>query len=301
MKSLPQFKKLTLSDKGFFEAFTSKFEPYSDFNFTSLYSYDTRNYCEFAEYTGNLLIKYRDYITEEPFYSFIGDNNIQETVELLMDLSDKSGISPTLKLVPEDSVMADPLLCTEFKITEDRDSFDYILSIRSIVDLTGNKFYKHKNVINRFKATYPEYELRDLDFNDPCVREDVLKMVVRWAELTSHSKEETQNELNAVSRVMDAHKSFELISLGVYVDDQMVAFSMEEALPNEYAIAHFGKADKNYIGVYKLIEHESAKLLLAKGCKWLNYEQDLGIEGLRRTKELWYPVKYLKKYTIERL
>jgi hypothetical protein len=43
------------------------------------------------------------------------------------------------------------------------------------------------------------------------------------------------------------------------------------------------------------------KKLRALGCEFINFEQDMGIAGLKQAKRLWRPVKYLKKYTIKKI
>jgi hypothetical protein len=77
----------------------------------------------------------------------------------------------------------------------------------------------------------------------------------------------------------------------------MVAYSIYE-IRDDYAIGHFEKALKEHNGLYDYLKHTTAKELHEKGVKYINYEQDLGIVGLRQTKLLLHPEHYLKKYSI---
>src|SRR3989338_5939738 len=97
----PKFKKLELSDKKDIEKFTSKFPPYSDFNFVSMWSWDIKGEMRISILNENLVVRFTDYITGEPFFSFLGNNKVNETAEALIDLSKKEGLKPMLKLVPE--------------------------------------------------------------------------------------------------------------------------------------------------------------------------------------------------------
>ena|SRR2546425_11671494 len=106
-----------------------------------------------------------------------------------------------------------------------------------------------------------------------------------------------------------AHAYLELLCLaiscpadeypGLFDGSRLIGFSIQEQVHNGYVIGHFGKAAKNYVGLNQFLENECAKIC-AQGSTYLNNEQDLGIEGLRRAKSLWRPLFFLKKYTISR-
>src|SRR6185295_11781832 len=120
----PKFKKLELEDKKEIEEFTSKFPPYSDFNFVSMWSWDIRGEMRISQLQENLVVKFTDYLTGKPFYSFLGNKNTNSTVEKLLFLSKAEKLEMVLKLVPEDSVLG--LDIKKYNIVEDRDHFDYI-------------------------------------------------------------------------------------------------------------------------------------------------------------------------------
>ena len=52
----PKFKNLELSDKNDIEKFTSKFLPYSDFSFVSMWSWDIKGEMRIAQLNGNLVV-----------------------------------------------------------------------------------------------------------------------------------------------------------------------------------------------------------------------------------------------------
>ena len=83
----PQFKKLELSDKKDVEKFTSLFAPYSDFNFASLWSWNIKDEMRLSVLNGNLVVHFTNYLTEELFYSFLGDKKINETAETTISVS----------------------------------------------------------------------------------------------------------------------------------------------------------------------------------------------------------------------
>src|SRR5688572_28215219 len=117
----PHFKKLELKDKEDVEKFTSKFSPYSDFNFVSMWSWDIRGKMGLSMLYGNLVVRFTDYLTGEPFYSFLGNHKANETAAELMNLSQKEGLPLKLQLIPEESVQK--INQEKFYIIENRNHF----------------------------------------------------------------------------------------------------------------------------------------------------------------------------------
>lgn len=294
----PNFKNLELGDKEEFENIIKKYEPYSDYNFISLWAYNTEKDTRISLLNNNLVLRFRDYITNEPFYTFLGNNNSSETIHELLELSRKEGFKEELKLIPEVNIknLSDP----KINITEDRDSFDYILSIEEIANLTGDKYHTHKNFVNRFHNSYSPYKLHNLNLADPAIQEQMLNVFYRWEESRKKERSETVHELSAIQRVLRDVNEFNLITLGVYDKETLVGYIIASLEQMDYAVSHFAKADVNYAGIFYFLYHHLAKQLHELGYKYLNNEQDMGIEGLRKSKEQWNPTHFLKKCIIKK-
>ena len=65
-----------------------------------------------------------------------------------------------------------------------------------------------------------------------------------------------------------------------------------------YGIIHFEKAAVSYVGTSHFLKQQTAIDLQNQGCKYINYEQDLGLPGLRKAKAMCLPIAYLKKYSV---
>src|SRR3989338_1647905 len=153
----PKFKPIELSDKTEVEKITSKYPPYSDFNFVSMWSWDIKNEMRISLLNGNLVVRFTDYLTGEPFYSFLGDNKVNETVEELLEFSKKEILPLELKLIPEE-VLKD-LDQIKFKATEDRNNFDYIYDVSRLAELKGNEYQSHRNSIHKFLRIYKNWKV----------------------------------------------------------------------------------------------------------------------------------------------
>ena len=130
--SFPQFKKLELADKETVQHFTQRYLPYSDYNFTSLWVYNIKNDMVISQLHNNLVVQFRDYTTGEPFLSFLGDTNVSQTIETLLQSTQQLGLLPYLQLIPEHNLKKQNNLEQSFSIEPSRDHFDYIYQIEAI-------------------------------------------------------------------------------------------------------------------------------------------------------------------------
>ena len=160
LPEFPNFKKLELSDKEDVEKITHKYPPYSDFNFVSMWSWDIKGEMRISQLNGNLVVRFTDYITGDPFYSFLGNNKVNETAETLLQFCKKEGAKTILELVPEDSIKG--LNIKKFNIEEDRDHFDYIYPINSIASYLGSEYQKHRKMVRRFEKQH-KFEILTLN------------------------------------------------------------------------------------------------------------------------------------------
>ena len=83
----PDFKPLELFDKKYIETFTVQFPPYSDFNFTSIWAWNTNDKFQISNLNGNLVVLFYDYVSNNPFFSFIGSNKIEDTAARILEYS----------------------------------------------------------------------------------------------------------------------------------------------------------------------------------------------------------------------
>jgi hypothetical protein len=291
----PAFKKICLDDEVSIKEITQRFAPYSDFNFTSLWAWNTKDCIELAVLNHNLVVKFTDYITQEPFYSFIGTNNVDQTAEKLIEQAISENITPTLKLIPQDT--ADLMSKEIFKIEEDIDGFDYVYEMDKLRSYDGNKLRSKRNLYNRFIKSHNLFEIKILDTLSPIIQKEIMMLFELWAKNKGSAPEETENEKKAFKRVLQLKNLNNMVSIGLYIDNKLVGLIVNEILESEYTILHFEKADESYVGIYSYIMAENAKILCnMHRRRYLNYEQDLGLPGLRLGKKSFRPCHYLKKF-----
>ncbi len=292
----PNFKKIELSDKEEVEKFTSKYPPYSDFNFVSIWSWDVVEEMKVSQLNGNLVVRFIDYITNEPFYSFLGSNKVNETAEALFELSKKEGIPVELKLIPEDSVQG--LDNQKFKVIESQDNFDYVYDVTNLYKCAGGEYVAQRLYINRFNKKYTSIEVKLLPIGS--IQKDILELSERWRleRIGRDDELELKKEAESIKRIFDFTDK-NLIVVSIFHDNKLIAYAIDEVLNNGYSVCHFLKADVSFVGAYAFLMQQSSRILSEDfGVKSLNLEQDLGIPSLRFSKNKFRPALFLKKYTV---
>lgn len=294
----PEFKKIEITDKEEIENFTKNFPPYSDFNFVSLFCWDVDEIRELSILNGNLVVKSTDDVSGKIFFSFLGVNNVQDTVSKIISYAKKSRLKPVLKNIPQEAVGYWLGTGLKVDIKEDRDNFDYVYSIDDLSVCSGSKYADARNLSNRFTKKYGlECSVRALNIS---ADHDEALLRQLWRDWSGLREKYIERENKAFDRLVAHSSDLELISVMVFVGDKPVAFSINQKIHGQFAISHFAKGNYHYHGVYSFMLQETAKKLKELGCHLLNYEEDLGLPNIRRAKESFRPVSFLRKYSIER-
>lgn len=177
-----------------------------------------------------------------------------------------------------------------FKVICDDTQYDYIYSAQDLIDMSGKKFHGKKNHINAFKKyNWSFSEITEKDFDD-CIAfcvEDYVKN--DRAQTTSGISEQF-----AIDTYFMNYRELELMGGLLRVDGNIAAVSIGERLNSDTLVVHIEKADTQYRGSYAAMCNEFA-IHFAVGYKYINREEDLGIQGLRKSKRSYNPLFQLKK------
>ena len=300
LPEFPWFKSIDLSDRLAVEELIAGFPPFADFNFVELWCWNRGEKGGISQLNGNLIVRWQDCITGELFLSFIGTNKVEKTASKLLDYARERGITPRLQAVPDVVVGESGELGELFVVEEDHINSDYLLSVEEWAGMQGKKYKNKRNVMNGLIREHNP-ELRQLDLDDERVHAEIMELCHRWAEQRGRQDEETAAEFEAIESLLVLAQELKLDRLrafGAYVGDRLIGFSVNEILPDGYALGHFAKSDYDYPGVFQFILHGACKYLLEQGVQFLNVEADLGDAGLAEAKHLMNPQGRLRKYVI---
>lgn len=304
INKFPEFQILHINHHEELLHLYEHYEPYSDFNFISLFSWNIDDKAEISLLNDNLVIRLKDYTQDGYFFTFIGDIAVLDTINTLLAYLETIKQGPVLKLIPE-FILESLLHQTEslpFKIEEDRDQFDYIYSVDKLIHLKSGEFKKKRNLItNLRKRMNDQQRIQTIDINDAEVFKSIMDLTKEWISYKIRkNKSVNDDEIKGLIRVKTFANYSKLLNIGIYDGAKLIAFSINEIIHKNYAITHFEKSNPNYTGAGELLLHSTALELKDKRVEYLNFEQDLGEANLRTAKNLWRPIKFLKKYTITR-
>lgn len=293
----PEFKSIKIDDKRHFDLISEKYPGFSDFNFNSFFSWDLENKHAISELNGNLVLKFSDYETSEPFLTFIGERDTEKTVEQIFALAQKMKMRPMLKLVPEPTAKTlDP---EKFIIEEDPNNFDYIFSFQELSELKGNRFKTKRRMAQK---CIERKHIMILDSTAvPNSYDLVLSVMYKWRRLKLLQQKDTnlENEELALTKMLHNVDKNNLKITLAFDKDEPVGFSIDELLPDGYVLSHHAKTIPNDYGLAEYFNQQLALWFKDNGYKYWNWEQDLGVEVLQRMKNSYRPIFKQKKYTIK--
>lgn len=179
-------------------------------------------------------------------------------------------------------------------VVEDRDNADYVYLRDELATLAGRNFTKKRNHINQCLAAYPcQYEVITPETVDEC-----LAMQERWCAARDCQDEPGLcGEYLAIEEALRHYREFGLIGGAIRIEGNIEAFTIGERLNPVTAVCHFEKAMPQFQGLGQVINQWFARNSLT-GFTWVNREQDLGIPGLRRAKESYFPDHLVEKVRI---
>lgn len=295
------FRQLTLDDKAVFDRILSRLQPESsDLTFTNLFMW---------QYNYGLQIFYDeslDYIflwAKPPkwknfFLPPAGDwtnpEKLKRALHFMEEWAKTEGFEFLIRRTPKELAealrKADPTLL--FK--EERNTYDYLYLTADLINLAGRKFHGKRNHLNQFLRKYQwEYQVMDPDLAVEC-----LNLETDWFNLQEEDRE-MDDENRAMAAVLSNFKTLGVTGGVIKVDGKIQALAVGEELNTRMAVIHIEKANTEFDGMYAAINQQFAANAWS-GYEYLNREEDMGIEGLRKAKLSYNPVRMVEKYSVGR-
>ena len=125
-------------------------------------------------------------------------------------------------------------------------------------------------------------------------------MQLEWCVMRQCEEDEgLEQEQEAIYEALDNFSTLGFKGALICIDDKCAGYTFGEMLNSDTLVIHVEKAHMEYDGGYQAI----GNLFLNKvyeDVQFVNREQDLGVEGLRRVKESYKPIRIVKKSIIYR-
>ena len=181
----------------------------------------------------------------------------------------------------------------QFRFHCGRDGHEYVYAIDDLADLKGKKYQPKRNHVNRFLSEYPDAVILPLNAD---TLPDAKNLADRWYQRRD-AEEDAGMELVALNRAFAHWQELGMEGLVLYVGNQVVAMTMGSFLGEDTVDVHFEKADLDYPGAYAVINRAFARHIRDKypQVRYLNREEDMGLEGLRKAKLSYHPHHMVEK------
>lgn len=191
-----------------------------------------------------------------------------------------------------------PEFMQNFEWTEDRDSADYLYDAEKLRTLSGRAYHKKKNHLNNFIKEYEgRFEYRRLCCSDVTMIEQFHKQWLsdRMVEDKYHS---ITSEESGIHRLFQNCSTLRSMIGGVMMDGNLAAYTIGSYAPDiRCAFIHIEKAMPEYNGLYAYINQQFLVNEFPDAL-YVNREDDLGQEGLRKAKLSYQPIRLEMKYHI---
>ena len=291
-----KFKTVTLADKAWVDEIVfSENSPSADYNFGNIYIWDKHFRQLICPFEGRMLTKLR-YEGHPSFVFPIGTGPLRPAVEALRAFAAERGYSFRMHGITERHKQQLEEFPGCFDFTEDSDFADYIYSADKLATYSGKALHGKKNHCNRFEAE------NDWEFV-PLTRELIpgcMDMLDVWSEENSDRLEKSITyEHDAIVRAFAAYEKLGLEGGVLKSGGRIVGFTVGELASRDTLDVHFEKAEGSINGAYPMVCREMTRMAMARHpeLKYINREDDMGLEAQRFSKLSYKPEFMLKKYT----
>jgi len=296
MQHMQQMKKLTKEDylrlKPYYEMYSSEIH---DLTFTNQMIWRGKHNLHTLELSGYLWYVYHpenplEMAFSEPVGSYEDLTALRNALHAWRVFCDQYELP--LRVRHFGNAFKDGLVKLEipFSAEEMSDDFDYIYLTEELANLSGNRFHKKKNHLNQFLK---KYENRfKIEAISELNAEEALAAARRWCVLNGCGESlDLCHEYHGILEILTnwpLMASRGLEGVLIYVDDAPVAMSFGEMINLQTFLVHIEKADPEVTGAFTVINYAMANQVLGR-CVFINREQDMGSEGIRKAKLSYHP------------
>ena len=296
-KLLTGFKNFELKDKKLIESYTKPWNiGCSDLSFANLFIWGADGKMQYVIDDDVLYIKLNFKSFPEFFWPPIpkkgSKHDYRELVCRAFEYLENKNIVPVIRNIWEPFKEIIEKSCPELDIEPAEIAWDYVYSREKLATLKGKKLHGKRNHINKFMQENPDWEYKKLV---PSMYEDCIAVYDGWKESKDLSEDEFANERRSVVLALTNMEESGLTGGAILLDGKIKAFTVGERLNDDMQLIHIEKADSEINGLFPMINqqyvlHECADV------QYINREEDMGVEGMRKAKRSYYPDFMVKKY-----
>ncbi|MDE7079995.1 MAG: phosphatidylglycerol lysyltransferase domain-containing protein [Clostridia bacterium] len=229
-------------------------------------------------------------------------DNVEEAYMQIEDQCRSDGEDMYVMSTPENYV---EILKDKYRYIHNEDYDEYLYLPSDLILLAGKKYHSKRNHIKNFVKQYlPDVE-GGCKFRSyqPSDRNKVFALINGWEEHKEFDDESyddmASDEINVIKLALKLVEQRENYFADVVeYENKIIGFSLGEITPSNVGITHIEKGDVNYDGIYPYICNAFAKKHF-ENVRFINRQEDMGLEGLRKSKRSFHPIGFCKKYAVK--
>lgn len=290
------FHKLTLADKERFDAWAREENSRSaDFNFGTMFLWNAA-FPRLAADAPYHLVLLRAEDRPPAFLWPIGNSDKAAVIGAAREYALANGFPLVFLGLEERHVSAlEALMPGAFEITEERDWADYVYEAEKLATLAGKHLHGKRNHITHFLAEHDDWRFAPLA---PEMFDECRELLEGWTEHAHTDQGLPDAERAAIALAMDNFDALGLLGGALFADGRLVGFTIGQRISDDTLQVRFEKARGDIDGAYPLVNREFVRLVLERypDIRYVNREDDMGLENLRKSKESYYPAFLIRKF-----
>ncbi|MBQ6789435.1 MAG: DUF2156 domain-containing protein [Clostridia bacterium] len=290
-----RFEHVSMKDRAHYEdILKSSPERGCEYSFPNLYMWGRQTMAEVAGCT----VLFSQFNRRSVYPFPIGDGDVKAALDAVIHDAKVRGIPCRLTGLTASDVEKLRLLYGErFRIHADRDSHDYVYLTEDLAELKGKKYHRKRGHYKRFTESYPDHAFEVITEAN---RADAEALVERWyAEREAAAPDaDFCMERCAMKKAFKEADELGLIGYALRVNGEICAVTFGSLSREDTVNVHFEKALTSVEGAYAAINRGFAEYIKENypSAVYLNREDDVGIEGLRKAKLSYYPHHMIEKW-----
>ena len=195
-------------------------------------------------------------------------------------------------LYPLADAQAGALGSANFRLSSSEDDSDYLYDAATLRDYAGRALAKKRNLVRQFLAQHAPQAV-PFDASQAEAAREVLR---GW--MAHKGKGGGEADEHACLEAIDHASRFGFEGFVHFVGTLPVAFLLvQELQPGVFAV-RFAKGLDSHVGIYPYMLQHFCRVF-ARPVHWLNFEQDMGLAGFRRSKRSYQPSALLPKWRVD--
>ena len=177
-----------------------------------------------------------------------------------------------------------------------RNDCDYIYLHQNLAELPGSSYQKKRNHVSRFNRIYNQnWEFKPYPQND--IAGDMLSVARKWyTEKEGDSNPVLGLELKSIELALQNTQLLNLTGGVLYVNKKPAAMTLAAPISADTLDVIYEKSFAEYEknGAYTVINQQFNRFV--KSYLYINREEDMGVEGLRKAKLSYKPTMIIDKF-----